>query len=259
MDTKEELRAEVENPNGRFLTQFVYPGILVGAGIGLYFSGTAAIAEALGMRSPAPDTFQNIVINLLALVGSGSLWYRGKQDEERRLRRIQKGSVLAALRVTFLDASMGARGFKLSDLRQGSSGSRQSRRVIIVCAEEAQLTESLAEASKVSAELVGADFLVVPLVASSLDSFREPPPSITQGDAVAHIGMPLGIQSWGEFLKAEMETAVSQDPNALSRGFYIVVKKNGRVGTRRFGLPGWSGVIGEVDARKSVGFDTTNI
>ena len=53
--------------------------------------------------------------------------------------------------------------------------------------------------------------------------------------------------------------AAKQDPTAMSRGLTIILKKNGRVGTRRLGMPDWSGLVADVDARAQAGLDVTNI
>ena len=52
---------------------------------------------------------------------------------------------------------------------------------------------------------------------------------------------------------------MSQDENILGRGLTLVLKMNGRVGTRRLGTPDYGGLIADVDARGAAGFDITNI
>ena len=45
----------------------------------------------------------------------------------------------------------------------------------------------------------------------------------------------------------------------MLRGLTIVLKKNGRVGTRRLGMPAWDGLLADVAMRKRSGLDVTNI
>ena len=44
-----------------------------------------------------------------------------------------------------------------------------------------------------------------------------------------------------------------------ARGFTLILKKNGRVGTRRLALPEWDALVDDVANRKAAGLDTTNI
>jgi hypothetical protein len=64
---------------------------------------------------------------------------------------------------------------------------------------------------------------------------------------------------WGEALGAELEAAAKQDSSARSRGLTIVLKKNGRVGTRRLGTPNWANLVADVRQREQAGFDVANI
>ena len=58
---------------------------------------------------------------------------------------------------------------------------------------------------------------------------------------------------------AELETALEQDADAARRGLTLILKKNGRVGTRRLGTPDWQGLVLDVVGRASGGLDVTNI
>lgn len=42
-------------------------------------------------------------------------------------------------------------------------------------------------------------------------------------------------------------------------GITIVIKKNGKVGTRRFGVPIWEALVGDVESRADMGLDVRNI
>lgn len=64
---------------------------------------------------------------------------------------------------------------------------------------------------------------------------------------------------WGDALGAELEAAAKQDMSAQSRGLTIVLKKNGRVGTRRLGTPNWANLVADVQQREQAGFDVANI
>ena len=67
--------------------------------------------------------------------------------------------------------------------------------------------------------------------------------------------------TWGDVLKEELEVAISQDADVAARGFTLILKKNGRVGTRRLALPEWDALVDDVANRKALpkaaGLDTT--
>ena len=44
-----------------------------------------------------------------------------------------------------------------------------------------------------------------------------------------------------------------------STGITIIIKKNGKVGTRRFGVPIWEALVDDVAARTAAGLDVRNI
>ena len=56
-----------------------------------------------------------------------------------------------------------------------------------------------------------------------------------------------------------MATALKQQPGALSKGITLVIKKNGKVGSRRFGVPLFESLVSDVAQRKEFGLDITNI
>mmetsp|Transcript_21879 Transcript_21879/g.66416 ORF Transcript_21879/g.66416 Transcript_21879/m.66416 type:complete len:359 (-) Transcript_21879:455-1531(-) len=67
------------------------------------------------------------------------------------------------------------------------------------------------------------------------------------------------VGMWAETLGDELDAARKQDPNAPLRGFTIVLKKNGRIGTRRLGTPNWPDLVFDVQQRTQAGLDVANI
>ena len=57
----------------------------------------------------------------------------------------------------------------------------------------------------------------------------------------------------------QVATAVGQGFDVIGDGFAVILKKNGRVGTRSKGLPPWEVLVGDVEARRSAGLDVKNI
>ena len=109
---------------------------------------------------------------------------------------------------------------------------------------------------------------MVPLVAAGGGRFELPAPELVRGDddvdagapAIAHLALAQGLDNWSELLADELETAVEQGgADIAARGMTLILKKNGRVGTRRLGLPDWSSLVGDVANRAAAGLDTSNI
>ena len=252
-----KLREEIEDPFAK-LRLFVWPALFAAAGIATYFAATSLLAEAVGARPAAGDTALNLGVDLAALGVVGTLWRREVTSRDKRLQRITAGAALASLRVQLLD---GGRSVKLSQLRARSDDASSSKRVVVIAAEEAALGISLEAARKASSALFKADLLVVPLQIVD-GTIATPPPMLVSptGEAeTAHIGVPLAIESWREVLASELQTALSQSPRATQDGLTLILKKNGRVGTRRLGTPEWNALVADVEARAWGGLDVTNI
>lgn len=64
---------------------------------------------------------------------------------------------------------------------------------------------------------------------------------------------------WASVIGVEVDRAVEQGFDAESKGFTIVIKKNGRIGQRITGLPPYGRLIGEVEERMAKGLDVENI
>jgi len=53
--------------------------------------------------------------------------------------------------------------------------------------------------------------------------------------------------------------AIKQNQSTLQKGITIIIKKNGKVGSRRLGVPLWEVLTGDVEQRKELGLDVSNI
>ena len=162
---------------------------------------------------------------------------------------------------------------QLSDLRRDRG---IERRVVIVAAPKALLKESLASSIPERKNLVGSDLIIAPLcieqasggegeaageytlTATSLEAML-PDDAAADAATYEHIGLPLVLATWNTVIKKEVATAIKQSPEALQKGVTIIIKKNGKVGSRRFGVPLWSSLSDDVQARAGAGLDVSNI
>lgn len=284
-----KLRGEIEDPFSK-VRLFLWPGLTAGAAIATYFGGTSALAELAGLRSASPDTLPNLAIDLAALAGTGFLWRREAVGQDKRLKRIAAGAALASLRVQPLSGPFGGKSVKLSALRSGRTDvddpfEEASRRVVVCVAQEDALASCLEEARANSDAIADSDLLVVPLLVEN-GRIELPPPSLVVPTAAAdgvdtagsgapaataaaavpastaaaqHLALAQGVSAWQDVFGQEIEQALQQDETATARGLTLILKKNGRVGTRRLGLPGWPSLVGDVGARAGAGLDTRNI
>eukprot|EP00316_Scyphosphaera_apsteinii_P004947 CAMPEP_0119326038 /NCGR_PEP_ID=MMETSP1333-20130426/67292_1 /TAXON_ID=418940 /ORGANISM="Scyphosphaera apsteinii, Strain RCC1455" /LENGTH=265 /DNA_ID=CAMNT_0007334215 /DNA_START=108 /DNA_END=905 /DNA_ORIENTATION=+ len=257
---KARLREETEAPFAK-VRLFVWPALFAAAGLASYFSATSALAAAVGVRPADPDTPINLLVDVCAIGSIGVLWRRDVTARDKRLKRIEAGARLAALRLRMFSAenSVAGSASSLSDLRGGRG---QSKRVVIMCAAQEPLLSSLDAAEAFASRLFSADLLIVPLLLARRNAGAAV--SALADDLYGngdrrHLALPQGLEAWQAVLEVEIEAALKQDPTAMQRGFTLVLKKNGRVGTRRLGLPDWSGLVEDVDARTLAGLDTSNI
>jgi hypothetical protein len=136
-----------------------------------------------------------------------------------------------------------------------------------VAASKESIASSLATAKDISTDLIFNDLLIVPLVIERDgpgNDYSLSVPSLSDIGAadmsdIPHVGIPIGPQQWTSIIKGELSAALSQTESALDKGVTIIIKKNGKVGTRRFGVPLWTTLIDEVSVRAEKGLDISNI
>ena len=272
--TKQILKEETEAPF-RSLRKFIYISLLAGAGLGLAITIIKLIL---------PSSNDNIseLVNNLGINGGGVilllyLLNRENIAQQALLERIKKGGSLAGLRVRLSsipslssqedENSNSNLVVKLSDLRRDRG---IEKRVVIVAAPKELLRSSLETSLIESKNLARNDLLIVPLCIEMEDNDYKLTASSLNAlvgnddktiNEMEHLGLPIGINSWNQVIKYELNTAIKQIglKDALDKGITIVLKKNGKVGSRRFGVPLWSQLSSEVENRESLGLDISNI
>ena len=84
-------------------------------------------------------------------------------------------------------------------------------------------------------------------------------PMIETAQSLLHIALPVIMTQWENVIRSELDTALTQTPDALEKGVTIIIKKNGKVGSRRFGVPLWETISDDVENRAAAGLDVSNI
>jgi hypothetical protein len=117
--------------------------------------------------------------------------------------------------------------------------------------------------------LVSNDIIIVPVeIIKTENTFTVASPSFSsllpgfdenEAQSLLHIALPMLIREWEETVRSELMSALTQIPDALDKGITIIIKKNGKVGSRRFGVPVWEQITDDVEARTTAGLDITNI
>lgn len=123
--------------------------------------------------------------------------------------------------------------------------------MVVVCAPRKLLKTSLDSSIVLSSNLNSNDLLVVPLVIDDVNTRGE---ILVKGDravvdeifaergvetdikSTTHIGYPVELSKWNDAFQKELESALKQNTNSLEKGITIVIKKNGKVGSRRLGV-----------------------
>lgn len=272
---KQILREETEAPF-RKIRLFIYFSLFSAAGIGSLVSGTKLLAIVSGAREgDIQSLLSDIGINFGGIIGLSILWRNEIKSQNSRLDRIQRGGSLAALKVKIKDA-VGPSVVKLSDFRRNRG---LEKRVVIVIAPKAQLQSSLQSSMKEAKNIQKNDLLVVPvaieqvtggtenkneftLTSPSLESLLlsdTVPNSAIDDLSTEHIGQPVTMAAWNDVLKNELSIAIKQTDSALEKGVTIIIKKNGKVGSRRIGVPIWEALTSDINARAEAGLDISNI
>eukprot|EP01041_Mallomonas_annulata_P012821 gene12821-27034_t len=259
--TKQVLKEETEAPF-RKVRLFLYFALIGAAGIGSVIGITKLLAVMAGARSEDMQTLlTNLGINLGGIPILLYLYNRDISAQNSRLERIRKGGSLAGLKVK-IGSKESPQVVKLSDLRRDRG---IEKRVVIVAATKDLLESSLLSSVKEADNILSNDLLIIPLVLSStpdseslvvsapsLDTMLKDVPPENQ----LHIGIAIALPAWQSVIKDEI---AKQQKEARSKGVTIVVKKNGKVGSRRFGVPIWETLVEDVRNRKEAGLDITNI
>ena len=260
---KQLIKEEIEAPF-RKVRLFLYTALFSAAALGSIITITKLLATLSGARSEdLQQLYTNLGVNLGGLPVIALLYKRDIDAQRALLLRIQKGGKLSGLRMKMYTED-GPLVVKLSDLRRDRG---IDKRVVIVAAPKELLRTSLQTSIQEAKNLIANDLVIVPLIieltdgdytltATSLEAMVPDEPNIAKFE---HIGLAMALASWNDTIKKELEVAIKQQPGALEKGVTIIIKKNGKVGTRRFGVPIWEGLVRDVADRKDLGLDVSNI
>lgn len=267
---KQILKEETEAPF-RPIRIYAYISLLGAAGLSALIGMTKILAYYTGAQADLDinSLYTNLAINLAGIPVLIYLWRRDLSARESKLNRISRGGNLASLKIKISSPEGDEDVVRLSDLRTNRG---IEKRVVIVASKKEQLLSSVQSSLPLSSSLYVNDLMIVPVIidntsgamkvsVASLESLTgqqstdpSKPPANTQ-----HIGIPVGLSSWNDIIRDELSIALKQQPDAVDKGITIVIKKNGKVGTRRFGVPLWESLVGEVESRKELGLDIRNI
>ncbi|CAE7773223.1 mettl13 [Symbiodinium pilosum] len=189
------------------------------------------------------------------MVVCGFLTYQEWNQDSVRSQAKEEGALIARLPVQVqMDGQVV--DAQLSDLRVGRQ--MKSRRPVL-CLGDLKFCQECIKASKeLSEAMTRCDFLLVPVLCS---------PSAEDTSALAAAVQDLQFAAlpgkdpkgdWAQLCEIQLAQVRSQGLDEAV-GQTIIIKKNGRVGTRCLGVPDWKSLTAEVDARVKLGLDTRNI
>jgi hypothetical protein len=231
------LRAEAESPFSKVRNLFCWFTV-ASASVAAFISLTRIIAFNAGISGTQPlsETVPNLAIDVTSV--AIALWFLKVDDdaEKSRIRRITRGSAMAALPVRAFDAVTKQRAaMTLSDFRR-------SKPVILVAGNAAVAEECVTSiaASGLGAE-VDAKVLVVPVCLEG-----EFEPVTTELPNCVALPSPASLGKWRDFFADELKTADGQGIDALARGLVLSVKTNGKIARRSVGIPMWVPLANEL-------------
>ncbi|CAB9514417.1 Protein of unknown function (DUF3493) [Seminavis robusta] len=259
------LREEAESPFRR-VRFFLYAVLGGGAVTSLFLSLARIAAASSGVNT---DLMQESVVNagvdLAGIVVLTFLFQRDVQAQDSRLKRATKGASLAKLAIRVHkglsdpllwedndnnndNPKASYTSLTLADLRRNRG---IEKRVVIAAAGPDKMDQVLAEARSVGDALEENDLVIVPVVL--------PLATAPAADNLPHcVALPVGTSAWKAVLDDETQEARSQGVDIEAEGICVILKKNGRVGQRTRGIF-LERMVGEVEERREMGMDVTNI
>lgn len=264
------LRTEAESPF-RKVRFFLYVAVGAGAMLSLLVSLTRIAAAASGINPELmSESLINAGVDLAGIIGLGFFYQNDAKAEESRMKRATKGASLAKLAIRVnkgiidplfaapVDDSSGSTdsiytSLTLADLRRDRG---IEKRVVIVAAGKDKIQKVMEETKTYAKALERNDLLIVPVVMPAASA----PDIMSLGDDAlpSCVALPIGNTAWRSVLEDEAQTALQQDVNIETEGFCVILKKNGRVGQRTKGIF-LERMVGEVEERRDMGMDVTNI
>jgi len=248
------LREEAESPF-RKVRFVLYLALAGGAATSLAVSIARILAALNGVNTDLmQESILNAGVDIAGLVVIGAFYKRDLEAQESRLKRASKGAEFAKLMIrgNFDEISDSKNSLvSLSSLRRGRG---LEKRVVIAAAGKDRMKDVLEEAKDIASSLEFNDLVVIPVVLPQCSA-----PLGLEADLIEQkcVALPAG-GNWVSVLSDESKTAQDQSIDVVSEGFCIVLKKNGRVGQRTKGI-NLSRMCGEVDDRRSMGMDVSNI
>lgn len=250
--SNERLRAETEDPFAKVKVA-LFGFFTAGAGIGLLFILPRLLATLLGAprASPLEKVAGDLAINFGATLFLGFLTYQEWNKDSVRQQAKEEGALIARLpvRASFEGKDVDV---KLSDLRSGRQ--LPPWRPVICLGDQGFCLDCINTSKKVAEAMVRCDFLLIPVLNTADDKSV----LAEAASGLSFVALPQESEDWELLQEIQLAQVRSQGLDEAT-GQAIVVKKNGRVGTRFLGVPDWNSLTQEVDARVKIGLDTSNI
>jgi Low psii accumulation1 / Rep27 len=234
---KSRLREEVDAPF-RKVRQFVLAGSGASAAVGLLVSLLRIVAAVSGVRGVQPlgETTVNAGVDVAVIGLCAFLWRREQDAGERRLERMARGAVFAGLKV---EDPVTGKAVRLSEFRG-------QFRVVVVAGPRARVEACVADAAAVRDGLVSCAVKVVPLV-TDVGGERADGHAVGSG-AGTWFARPKEVGLWRDWLRSEKAGSgrVDADEAADDNVYVIIVKMNGKIGSKSIGAPRWASLVDQV-------------
>eukprot|EP00562_Extubocellulus_spinifer_P030113 CAMPEP_0178712686 /NCGR_PEP_ID=MMETSP0699-20121125/19019_1 /TAXON_ID=265572 /ORGANISM="Extubocellulus spinifer, Strain CCMP396" /LENGTH=336 /DNA_ID=CAMNT_0020361463 /DNA_START=45 /DNA_END=1056 /DNA_ORIENTATION=- len=256
--TEVRLRVEADSPFLKIRQAAGYTVLIAGASISLVVSTTRILAALSGINTDLmQESLTNAAIDLGGIALLGYLLKRDLDATQSKLKRASRGAQLAALTVRggnglLPEGVPSTPTVSLGALRRGRG---IEKRVVIAVAGEERTGRVIEEATRLEESLYLNDLLVVPVVVPGFSAPRDV--DVDDIDSSRSIALPVG-GNWRGVIDDETAEAREQGVDVEQEGVCIVLKKNGRVGTRTRGIA-LGRMVGEVTERREAGMDVANI
>jgi len=227
------LREETEAPF-RKVRLFVYYSSAASAALGALVAFTRILGAIFANNptgQPLSETVPNVLIDL-GVVGAAVLLIRADNAAgKKRLDRLSRGAALAALTV---EDELG--------IARKLSYFRLKKRPVIVCGNADTVNAVMASAFSLRKELTEREVVVVPFIKGEGGSAV-----FESWESGEWLAKPLRSDAWSQWMAKEAEAGRLRLSDMRETAFVVIVRKDGRVGSRSVGAPMWEKLIAEID------------
>eukprot|EP00871_Galdieria_phlegrea_P005576 jgi/Galph1/6019/GphlegSOOS_G4672.1 len=227
------LQEEAQAPFRKFRL-FIYAASFLSATIGLFVSSSQLVSVLLGKSSayPREETSYNILINVAVILFAATLYFLEYRTGKRRIDQLALPTTIRSLPIYYK-----GRECIIDDLKT-------KYRPILIAGNGTQVSTTIYQLKNISKELETRSFVVVPFVIDNDNSFQQ----IEGLEQNSWLALPCNNRQWKSWYEVENS---SRPPNKKDEQVVVILRRDGKVGSRGYGTPMWTRLFRQIDEMSS--------